>query len=97
MVDTRLVVDTLKIGNRAQFHEILVASVIHSQQNEVKTGFVFGRVSVMNGASRDICFDADDRFYVLRFTRLIKLDRTRQRTVIRHGYSVHTELFDARH
>src|SRR5262249_60121931 len=56
-VDSRLVVKTLKVAMRYEFHQILVSGIVLAKQNQVVVGlFAFGWGAVCVAASRDIDF-----------------------------------------
>ena len=97
MINSRLVVVALKVGSRAQFHQILVAGVVHRQQDEVVTCLVLGRVAVMDGSSGHIGLDADDRLDARIFGCFIKLDSTAERPVVGDSTSLHAQFLDVIH
>ena len=97
MVNTWLVVVALKVGSRAQFHQVLVAGIVHRQQDEVVTCLVLGRVAVMNGPSRHIGLDTNDRFDARVLGYFVKLDSSAERPMVGDGTRLHAQFFDMVH
>ncbi len=90
MIDPRPVVKTLKIGNRTEAHQVLIAGIVHGQQNQVEVGFVFGRVFVGMTARRHVSFHTQERLDILSFRLFIKFNQTRERAVVGYRDARHT-------
>ncbi|MNW50225.1 hypothetical protein D3C74_276720 [compost metagenome] len=88
-VDSRLVMEALKVTNGAEPHQVAVPRLIFGQQNQVMNRLVLPASPFLARACRKIHLAADDRLDVVLFTQFIKRNRAVHDPVIRQRQRLH--------
>ncbi len=94
LVDTWFIVPTLCMGDGGQLHQVLVATVIFRQKQEMVV--VITCATVINILS-EVCLDADDRVDSGCFACLVKFDHAIHCSMIGNSEMLHTVFFRLLH
>jgi len=95
LVDARLAVKPIAIGQARQLHKIAIPLQIASQQKHVKRALPAGRSRVIAPvARRHVRLHADDRFDAFLPAFVIELDDAEHAAVVADGDRRHPQSFD---
>ena len=95
MVDSRLLVKALHIGDAHQFNQVLVALGVFAEQHQVEGVLVDAMNLIQVAAGRHIHLTPDDGLNALLFAGAVKLHRPVHAAVIGDGHGRLAQLFTA--
>ncbi len=93
MVDTWEVVDTVQVRNSAELHEVLPSLIIHSDKNQMIARLIFDGIFVGMFARSYICLDTNEWLDAIIGALFIKLNGTRECSMVCHSDSFHARSF----
>ena len=92
LVDPRLVMKTVEVRGRDQFHKIAVTGFVLRQQREMVSRVALIARPILDHARRHVSLAADDRFDARILRRLVKFNRAVKISVIGNCYRRHLEF-----
>ena len=92
MINARFIVDTFKVSDGTELHQVLIALVVHGQQRQVIARLILSWVAVVTTPRRHVGFDADDWLNTSTLGCFITLNDARHRAMVSDSTSFHAEL-----
>ena len=92
-VNSGLCVKAFKLGNAGEFHQVLIAGVVHGQQDDVVGLGGGGGVFIAAFPGGDIKLAANDGFNPLCPGLEVKFQGAIHGTMVGHGHGIHSKLF----
>ena len=93
-VHARLVIEAVKMGGRAQLHQVAVSLVVGGEESHVESHILpsVGRLLLVHRTGGDVDLASDDRLHLRFLGGLVELDRAEEISVVCQGDRRHAKL-----